>query len=44
MNRVGRAVLLTLFGVFFLFPLYAMADFSTRNLIHGDARFRRGRT
>lgn len=34
-NRIGRAVLLALFAVFFLFPLYAMADFSTRNLIHG---------
>lgn len=35
MTRVGRAVLWTVFAVFFLFPLYAMADFSTRNLIHG---------
>jgi putative spermidine/putrescine transport system permease protein len=24
-----------LFGLFFLLPLYAMADFSTRNLLHG---------
>ncbi|MCW2690756.1 MAG: transporter permease [Mycobacterium sp.] len=41
MSRAGirgkavRLILLTLFGLFFLFPLYAMADFSTRNLIHG---------
>ncbi|WP_458318060.1 ABC transporter permease [Mycolicibacterium brisbanense] len=32
MLRVG---LWLLFGLFFLFPLYAMADFSTRNLIEG---------
>jgi ABC-type spermidine/putrescine transport system permease subunit II len=30
-----RVVLWVLFGLFFLFPLYAMADFSTRNLIQG---------
>jgi putative spermidine/putrescine transport system permease protein len=30
-----RFVLWVLFGLFFLFPLYAMADFSTRNLIQG---------
>jgi putative spermidine/putrescine transport system permease protein len=34
-GRVFRAVLLALFALFFLFPLYAMADFSTRNLLHG---------
>jgi putative spermidine/putrescine transport system permease protein len=34
-GRVFRAALLALFGLFFLFPLYAMADFSTRNLIAG---------
>jgi putative spermidine/putrescine transport system permease protein len=35
MTRVFRAALWLMFGLFFLFPLYAMADFSTRNLIHG---------
>lgn len=40
MNRVSprsacRWALWVLFGLFFLFPLYAMADFSTRNLIEG---------
>ncbi|OBF40575.1 ABC transporter permease [Mycobacterium sp. ACS1612] len=35
MSRVVRAVLWIVFGLFFLFPLYAMADFSTRNLIAG---------
>ena len=30
-----RALLLVVFALFFLFPLYAMADFSTRNLIQG---------
>lgn len=35
MTRVVRAGLWVLFGAFFLFPLYAMADFSTRDLIHG---------
>jgi putative spermidine/putrescine transport system permease protein len=34
-GKVFRGALLTLFGLFFLFPLYAMADFSTRNLLHG---------
>lgn len=34
-NRIVRAGLWVLFGAFFLIPLYAMADFSTRNLIHG---------
>ncbi|MEO3759592.1 ABC transporter permease subunit [Mycobacterium sp. B14F4] len=33
--KVFRGVLWSVFGVFFLFPLYAMADFSTRNLIAG---------
>ncbi|MDT5105994.1 MAG: putative spermidine/putrescine transport system permease protein, partial [Mycobacterium sp.] len=35
MTRAVRAGLSVLFGAFFLFPLYAMADFSTRNLIKG---------
>ncbi|WKG03402.1 ABC transporter permease [Mycolicibacterium sp. HK-90] len=35
MSRVVRAALWVMFGLFFLFPLYAMADFSTRNLISG---------
>ncbi|PRC46688.1 ABC transporter permease, partial [Mycobacterium sp. ITM-2017-0098] len=30
-----RGTLWLLFGLFFLFPLYAMADFSNRNLIAG---------
>ncbi len=34
-GRVIRAALLVLFGLFFLFPLYAMADFSTRDLLGG---------
>jgi len=34
-GQVFRAALWLLFGLFFLFPLYAMADFSTRNLIAG---------
>ena len=34
-NKVIRGVLWLAFGLFFLFPLYAMADFSTRNLISG---------
>ncbi|MGV0853121.1 ABC transporter permease [Mycolicibacterium phlei] len=34
-NKVIRGLLWVLFGFFFLFPLYAMADFSTRNLISG---------
>ncbi|MGV9800017.1 ABC transporter permease [Mycobacterium sp. NPDC003449] len=35
MNRAVRAALWIGFGLFFLFPLYAMADFSTRDLISG---------
>ncbi|TFV56336.1 ABC transporter permease subunit [Mycobacterium sp. PS03-16] len=35
MTRVVRAVLWVVFGLFFCFPLYAMADFSTRDLING---------
>ncbi|WP_235718318.1 ABC transporter permease [Mycolicibacterium goodii] len=35
LRRVARVTLWVLFGLFFLFPLYAMADFSTRNLISG---------
>jgi len=35
LRRAVRATLWVLFGLFFLFPLYAMADFSTRNLISG---------
>ncbi len=35
MKRAVRAVLWVAFGLFFLFPLYAMADFSTRDLIAG---------
>jgi putative spermidine/putrescine transport system permease protein len=34
-RRILRALLWAVFGLFFLFPLYAMADFSTRNLIAG---------
>lgn len=34
-GKVFRAALWVAFGLFFLFPLYAMADFSTRNLISG---------
>jgi putative spermidine/putrescine transport system permease protein len=34
-RTVGRAALWVVFAAFFLFPLYAMADFSTRNLIQG---------
>ncbi|CAN5174509.1 ABC transporter permease subunit [soil metagenome] len=34
-SRAFRGALLALFGLFFLFPLYAMADFSTRNLLRG---------
>lgn len=34
-RTVLRITLWVLFGLFFLFPLYAMADFSTRNLIEG---------
>jgi putative spermidine/putrescine transport system permease protein len=32
-QRVFRGVMIAAFGAFFLFPLYAMADFSTRNLL-----------
>ncbi|MDY6869688.1 MAG: ABC transporter permease subunit [Actinomycetota bacterium] len=35
MKRVVRLVLWVVFALFFLFPLYAMADFSTRDLING---------
>lgn len=35
MNRAVRIALWVGFGLFFLFPLYAMADFSTRNLLGG---------
>jgi putative spermidine/putrescine transport system permease protein len=34
-QRVIKSALWLLFGLFFLFPLYAMADFSTRNLLKG---------
>ncbi len=34
-TRVFRGALWVAFGLFFLFPLYAMADFSTRNLLQG---------
>lgn len=34
-RRIARAALWVAFGLFFLFPLYAMADFSTRNLLSG---------
>ncbi|MET0457139.1 MAG: ABC transporter permease subunit [Mycobacterium sp.] len=34
-TRVARAALWVAFAAFFLFPLYAMADFSTRNLLQG---------
>lgn len=33
--RLVRGSLLTMFGLFFLFPLYAMADFSTRDPLGG---------
>lgn len=35
-----RGVLWVTFGLFFLFPLYAMADFSTRDLISGGRTLR----
>lgn len=38
MTKAVRAVLWVAFGLFFLFPLYAMADFSTRDLIAGGGR------
>jgi putative spermidine/putrescine transport system permease protein len=34
-GNVFRGLLWVVFGLFFLFPLYAMADFSTRNLLKG---------
>jgi putative spermidine/putrescine transport system permease protein len=34
-QRLLKGVLWVVFGLFFLFPLYAMADFSTRNLLKG---------
>jgi putative spermidine/putrescine transport system permease protein len=34
-TRAFRMCAAVFFGLFFLFPLYAMADFSTRNLISG---------
>ncbi len=34
-TRVVRGLTLLLFALFFFFPLYAMADFSTRDLING---------
>jgi putative spermidine/putrescine transport system permease protein len=39
-SKVFRGLLWVLFGLFFLFPLYAMADFSTRNLIAGGRSMR----
>ncbi|KUH85413.1 MULTISPECIES: ABC transporter permease subunit [unclassified Mycobacterium] len=38
--KLFRGALWVLFGLFFLFPLYAMADFSTRNLIAGGRTLR----
>lgn len=35
MRRAVRTALWVAFGLFFLFPLWAMADFSTRNLLEG---------
>ncbi|WP_163766014.1 ABC transporter permease [Mycolicibacterium parafortuitum] len=35
MRTAVRGGLWVMFGLFFLFPLYAMADFSTRNLVGG---------
>jgi putative spermidine/putrescine transport system permease protein len=35
-----RVAMWLLFGLFFLFPLYAMADFSTRNLLQGGRTLR----
>jgi putative spermidine/putrescine transport system permease protein len=34
-GRIVRRVLLLVFALYFVFPLYAMADFSTRDLIKG---------
>lgn len=39
-TKLIRGTLWVLFGLFFLFPLYAMADFSTRNLIAGGRTLR----
>ncbi len=39
-RKVFRVTLWLLFGAFFLFPLYAMADFSTRDLIAGGRTLR----
>lgn len=39
-TKVIRGALWVLFGAFFLFPLYAMADFSTRNLLAGGRTLR----
>jgi putative spermidine/putrescine transport system permease protein len=39
-KRAVRGALWVMFGLFFLFPLYAMADFSTRNLIAGGRTWR----
>jgi putative spermidine/putrescine transport system permease protein len=39
-GKIFRALLWIAFGLFFLFPLYAMADFSTRNLIAGGRTLR----
>lgn len=40
MTRAVRISLWLAFGLFFLFPLYAMADFSTRNLLQGGRTLR----
>ncbi len=37
-GRVGRGLALAAFAVFFLFPLFAMADFSTRDIAGGGGR------
>ncbi|BBY81333.1 ABC transporter permease subunit [Mycolicibacterium pulveris] len=39
-RKLIRALLWLLFGTFFLFPLYAMADFSTRDLVAGGRTLR----
>ncbi|MCV7221848.1 ABC transporter permease [Mycolicibacterium elephantis] len=39
-RKLIRAMLWLLFGAFFLFPLYAMADFSTRDLLAGGRTLR----
>jgi putative spermidine/putrescine transport system permease protein len=38
--KLIRGALWVLFGLFFLLPLYAMADFSTRNLVEGGRTLR----